>query len=80
MGAKLIRWDSKIANKFALDFENMVKAIEESLPDLIYLVSPVNPTGVQWPRSKVEALANRFPDTTIILDEGASFLCFFRSC
>ncbi len=44
-------------------------AIERHRPDLVYLVSPNNPTGVVWPADVVHDLACRFADTMYVVDE-----------
>ncbi len=36
---------------------------------MVYLVSPNNPTGIQWAADEVRALAVRFPDITFVVDE-----------
>jgi histidinol-phosphate/aromatic aminotransferase/cobyric acid decarboxylase-like protein len=66
-GAALVRLEQ--ADPFAADPDALAAAIERHRPRLCYLVSPNNPTGVEWPESAVRGLAARFPDVLLVVDE-----------
>ncbi len=66
-GAELVRVD--LHDPFLADVEIVVAGIERNRPALVYLVSPNNPTGIEWPVEAVRALAHRFPEVTFIVDE-----------
>lgn len=66
-GAKLVRLD--LPDPFVADVNTLVDSIERHRPAIVYLVSPCNPTGVEWPVVQIRKLAVRFPATTFIVDE-----------
>ncbi|MBK9032835.1 MAG: histidinol-phosphate aminotransferase family protein [Myxococcales bacterium] len=66
-GADLIRFD--LDDPFVADPEVLAAGIAYHQPTLVYLVSPNNPTGIQWSADEVGALAVRFPDITFVVDE-----------
>jgi histidinol-phosphate aminotransferase len=66
-GASLIRFD--LSDPFIADPDALVAGIAYHRPQLVYLVSPNNPTGIQWASDDVRALALRFPDVTFVVDE-----------
>ena len=57
------------ARAFVADSATLVAGITYHRPSLVYLVSPNNPTGIQWTTEEVRALAVRFPDITFVVDE-----------
>jgi len=66
-GASLIRLQS--IDPFKVDLDSLISSIESLHPHLVYIVSPNNPTGVQWSPSDINGLALRFPNVTFIIDE-----------
>lgn len=66
-GAELIRWTPD--DPFAPTADALASAIEHERPDLVYLVSPANPTGSEWREDDVRGLVARFPDTRFLVDE-----------
>ena len=66
-GAGLIRFD--LDDPFVADSASLVAGITYHRPSLVYLVSPNNPTGIEWTTAEVRALAVRFPDITFVVDE-----------
>ena len=66
-GAGLIRFD--LDDPFVADSASLVAGITYHRPSMVYLVSPNNPTGIQWTTDEVRALAVRFPDITFVVDE-----------
>ena len=66
-GASLIR--QEFPDPFVADADHLQSCIEKEHPDLVYLVSPNNPTGVEWSPEQVATLANRFTETIFLVDE-----------
>lgn len=66
-GAELLRLP--LADPFIADADEIAGAVERERPDLLYLVSPNNPTGSQWTPAMVAGLSARFPELAIIVDE-----------
>ncbi len=66
-GANLIRLE--LANPFVADSDFVASGIARHRPTMAYLVSPNNPTGIQWSTEAVRDLAERFPDTMFLVDE-----------
>jgi histidinol-phosphate aminotransferase len=66
-GASLIRLESD--NPETADPDHLAKAIHEHQPRLVYLVSPNNPTGVQWEEDQISSLSAQFPSSLFIVDE-----------
>ncbi len=66
-GAGLVRFD--LDDPFVADPEALAAGIAYHRPSMVYLVSPNNPTGIQWAADEVRALAVRFPDITFVVDE-----------
>jgi len=66
-GATLVRLD--LSDPFVADVELVEAGIVRHRPELVYLVSPNNPTGIHWPTEAVRDLADRFPSVLFIVDE-----------
>ncbi|MCA9676067.1 MAG: histidinol-phosphate aminotransferase family protein [Kofleriaceae bacterium] len=66
-GATLQRLD--LADPFVADPDELAAAIERVQPTLVYLVSPTNPTGVEWTADHLADLATRYPDVVFLVDE-----------
>ncbi|MEZ4402815.1 MAG: histidinol-phosphate transaminase [Kofleriaceae bacterium] len=66
-GAELIRFD--LDDAFKADPDALAAGIAYHRPSLVYLVSPNNPTGIQWATEEVRSLALRFPEVTFVVDE-----------
>ncbi len=66
-GANLIRLD--LADPFVADSDFVASGIARHRPSMAYLVSPNNPTGIQWSTEDVRDLADRFPDVMFVVDE-----------
>lgn len=66
-GADLIRFESR--DPEYADPDELAAAIQQHVPRLVYLVSPNNPTGVQWSEEQIRRLSTRFPSTMFIVDE-----------
>lgn len=58
-GASLIRVEPG-EDPFHMNLVSVTTAIEANHPQLVYLVSPNNPTGVQWPKGIVQDIATRY--------------------
>jgi|JI10StandDraft_1071094.scaffolds.fasta_scaffold50116_3 histidinol-phosphate aminotransferase len=66
-GAGLIRFEQ--ADPFTTDLDALIAGVAFHRPQLVYLVSPNNPTGTQWAADDVRTLAVRFPEVTFVVDE-----------
>ena len=66
-GAQLIRFE--VEDPFLADEDEIAAGIARHRPTMAYLVSPNNPTGVQWTAAQVHDLATRFPDVIFLVDE-----------
>ena len=55
--------------RFEADEAALFAAVAEHKPNLIFLATPNNPTGTQWPRSTVVKLIEQHPDVITIVDE-----------
>jgi histidinol-phosphate aminotransferase len=55
-------------------------AVAEHRPNLIFLATPNNPTGTQWPRATVERLLAEHPDVITVVDEAYLAYCDAKSC
>jgi histidinol-phosphate aminotransferase len=67
-GASLIRLQPK-EDPFTIQLDPLISSIETNHPNLVYIVSPNNPTGVQWLPSDIKGLASRYPNVHFIVDE-----------
>jgi histidinol-phosphate/aromatic aminotransferase/cobyric acid decarboxylase-like protein len=67
VGAAVVRYDSP--TPFAFDIEHLIRGIEAHTPDLVYIVSPCNPTGTECTPEHVLGLLNRFPRIRFVVDE-----------
>ena len=67
-GASLLRLSPP--DVFTSDLEWLISSVETHKPDLVYLVSPCNPTGVQYTEDMVRQLATRFDQVLFLVDEG----------
>ena len=66
-GAKIVKFFQK--NFFENNLDEIISQLDYNTPDLIYLVSPNNPTGTVWQPKDVELLAKSYPNVIFILDE-----------
>lgn len=66
-GARLIRLELK--DPFHVDLEEIIYGIEQNKPNIVYLISPNNPTGTEWDQHAVKNLSERFPSIIFIVDE-----------
>jgi histidinol-phosphate aminotransferase len=67
-GAQLIKLN--LPPPFTIDFKTIENTIVEiGVVKALYLVSPNNPCGYVIPTECIKSLAERFPDTMIIVDE-----------
>lgn len=66
-GAELVRVD--LSDPFVVDVDAVATAVEHQRPAMVYLVSPNNPTGIEWPVESVRDLATRFPEVMFLVDE-----------
>jgi histidinol-phosphate aminotransferase len=55
-------------------------AVAEHKPNLIFLATPNNPTGTQWPRSTVQKLLDTHKDVITVVDEAYLAYCDAKSC
>jgi histidinol-phosphate aminotransferase len=58
---------------FSLDPERATRAIKDSLPDLVFLTSPNNPTGTVAPIEVIEAICDAAPGLVVIDEAYAEF-------
>jgi len=66
--------------RFEADESALFAAIAEHKPNLVFLATPNNPTGTQWPRSTVTKLLEQHPDVITVVDEAYLAYCDARSC
>ncbi|MDB4967773.1 MAG: hisC, partial [Myxococcales bacterium] len=66
--------------KFEADEAALLAAVGERRPNLVFLATPNNPTGTQWPRSTVAKLLVQFPDVITVVDEAYLNYCDAKSC
>ena len=66
-GGKVTKYFQK--NMFQNSMEEVTSQLDYVTPDLVYLVSPNNPTGTVWQPKEVESLLKSYPNTMFILDE-----------
>jgi len=66
--------------RFEADEAALFAAIAEHKPNLVFLATPNNPTGTQWPRSTVTKLLEQHPDVITVVDEAYLAYCDARSC
>lgn len=56
-------------NLFCNELAELRAQIDYHSPNLVYLVSPNNPTGTVWPSSSVKTLVSAYSQTVFIVDE-----------
>jgi histidinol-phosphate aminotransferase len=61
--------DTFAADNFALNMPNMLKAIKEHAPRLIYLAYPNNPTGNCYAPADILTIIQNAPDSLVVIDE-----------
>jgi histidinol-phosphate aminotransferase len=66
--------------RFEADEAALFAAVAEHKPNLVFLATPNNPTGTQWPRSTVLKLLEQHPDVITVVDEAYLAYCDARSC
>jgi len=66
-GARLVSFQPR--DVFETDTDRLAATIRELQPRLVYLVSPNNPTGVQYSAEEVATLADACTDALLIVDE-----------
>ncbi len=66
--------------RFEPDEAALFAAIAEHKPNLLFLATPNNPTGTQWPRSTVEKLVAQHRDMITVVDEAYLAYCDAKSC
>jgi histidinol-phosphate aminotransferase len=66
--------------RFEADETALLAAVAEHKPNLVFLATPNNPTGTQWPRSTVVKLLEQHPDVITVVDEAYLAYCDARSC
>lgn len=49
--------------------EELISQLDYNTPDLVYLVSPNNPSGTVWDPREAESLLKSYPNIVFILDE-----------
>ena len=54
---------------FALDPDQLERAVAAARPNLVFFARPNNPTGTLWPSHLVADLARRHPDVLVVSDE-----------
>ena len=65
---------------FTPDEAALFAAIAEHKPNVVFLATPNNPTGTQWPRSTVEKLVAQHRDMITVVDEAYLAYCDAKSC
>ena len=66
--------------RFEADEAALFAAVAEHKPNLVFLATPNNPTGTQWPRATVERLLREHPDVITVVDEAYLAYCDAKSC
>jgi histidinol-phosphate aminotransferase len=66
--------------RFEADEAALFAALDEHQPNLLFLATPNNPTGTQWPRSTVERLLKEHPDVVTVVDEAYLAYTDAKSC
>ena len=64
-GSQMIKFTQK--NLFSNELSELASQIDYHSPDLVYLVSPNNPTGTLWPSSSVKSLVSSYTMTVFIV-------------
>jgi len=83
MGAEIIETD--LDERFDIDLDATISAIEENDPDLIFLASPNNPTGNMYSASKIAEIIS-VAKGIVVVDEaysdfsGYTFLPLVKEC
>ncbi len=68
-GAGLRAVEAPLGSRFAADGAALERAIAEARPSLVFVATPNNPTGTEWPRAVLEEIVAAHPDTVFVLDE-----------
>jgi histidinol-phosphate aminotransferase len=66
--------------RFEPDEAALFAAIAEHKPNLLFLATPNNPTGTQWPRATIEKLVAQHRDMITVVDEAYLAYCDAKSC
>jgi histidinol-phosphate aminotransferase len=65
---------------FAPDEAALLQAVARESPNLLFLATPNNPTGTEWPRATVARLLVQHPDVVTVVDEAYLAYAGARSC
>jgi histidinol-phosphate aminotransferase len=66
--------------RFEPDEAALLAAVERERPNLIFLATPNNPTGTEWPRATIARLLLQYPDVITVVDEAYLAYSDARSC
>src|SRR5581483_6440345 len=66
--------------RFEPDEAALFAAVERERPNLIFLATPNNPTGTEWPRATIEKLLARHPEVITVVDEAYLAYSDARTC
>jgi len=66
-GGKVTKYFQK--NIFENNMTEIISQLDYNTPDLVYLVSPNNPSGTVWQPKEIESLLKSYPNVVFILDE-----------
>jgi histidinol-phosphate aminotransferase len=61
--------DAPLGPRFEPDEGALFAAVERARPNLIFLATPNNPTGTEWPRATITKLLSQYPDVITVVDE-----------
>lgn len=66
-GCKVVKYNP--SDCFKNNLQELIKEIDFNSPDVVYLISPNNPTGTIWLPEEVKTLLVKFPKVLFIVDE-----------
>ncbi|MSP59330.1 MAG: histidinol-phosphate transaminase [Myxococcales bacterium] len=61
--------EAPLGPRFEADYDALAETLARARPSLVFVATPNNPTGTEWPRAAIERLVLEHPDVVIIVDE-----------
>jgi histidinol-phosphate aminotransferase len=61
--------EAALGPRFEADEAALLHEAEDWRPNLIFLATPNNPTGTEWPRATIARLLVQYPDAITVVDE-----------
>jgi histidinol-phosphate aminotransferase len=72
--------ESPLGARFEADEDALLAAVARERPNLVFLATPNNPTGTEWPRATIARLLVQHPDVMVVVDEAYIAYSDARSC